>query len=242
MSIFESKHQKRPVIPLNSTTSILTGHEDPLIDPAKQDPNWIQLREQGLKTLDPVRTHIRVIPSQSSSNFPEEFKPKIEDLRPSSTPYNWVDSQSLYSYVHDVGPTLAILSMMSNTNTGETTEQVPDIKSLKVSSHLSDTVRVNPQGKTILPKETEDDQGEEQRMIGAYGESYCLTWDEMVGWMKTVKRRKEIIAKQEPLSTLKQDHLFEQSANQPIDLHTLRSPQRRRRLRIARVKARYVQK
>ena len=247
--------RKRPPLPPNLWTS-----ESLEMIPRPRvffdEKEWGEIRKSGLDALDKVRTIFEehdsrsYIPAQQESQTVDEQKQDQLNQKEDEA-LNSVESPSLYSFWHDIGPTLSailaveeigqqLLKLSHHAAVSSTDDLDPDREIISkdftseltplpknITAHASLKQRSNSSSFGFQGKDQErwlQLNAERGSIIGAYGASRYLTWSQLIA-AKTIT----------PPSIIDPPPEAQREVG-------ARARQKRRKMRIARVKAHYHKK
>jgi hypothetical protein len=194
----------RPKIPVHAKPTL--AHADERVKHSAReifDFDWEHKREQALSLLEPVRLKgDHALSSQLSLSYhladqqrddqkSGSFSAIDVDNELHSFSYGSIRDQSLYSFLYNVGPTVAMLSEDDQQDlSAESVEFISKIKEIADAQSLSSSslnVR-SPLAHAFSDVGKQSEQSEMIRrdtVIGPYGGSRVLSWTEMKAWEKS---------------------------------------------------------
>lgn len=240
--------QRRPRPPADST---LHNASPETPDEGLRDEAWHELRVRALKALDPIREYIITRQDDdhldTSTDITRSSSPRHESL---NTPYDWTYEHSLFSYMHEAGPTLEMVARVMGHHMADRFSDTQNLTELNVSASIREDLDplTYPESSAHQPSsidqaiKSRDQVAAElaQRNQGAFGGSSCKTWQELLNHLKHAQQN--ILNKIEYFN--REDYqlkLTDLGSRTPprYPHHGSRAKQRRRRLRIEKIRARY---
>ena len=229
----------RPKLPTHSSTHIQEALQDSLTEAQLAEiDRWQQQREKALKLFDPVRSKDDSSVSHRRNPFDDlthdpRFSKEIFSIQlHPDTPYDSPQSQSLYSFLYNDGPTIAMIA-------GEQYQDL-NLDSVEFVAQFKESM-LNEYHKTSTDSASLKLSSAHLGVLGPYGGSRLCSWAELNIWQRNRKRRHP----SQDASALQE---LPQSLSELIDMgssestyppHGARASQKRRLRRIKRVRDYY---
>ena len=234
----------RPELPAHSSTQIQEAEKDSLTKTQLAEiEQWQKQRAKALKLLDPVRSkdasavHHRRKPFDDLTHDPRFTKDIFSIQLHPDTPYHSPQSQSLYSFLHNDGPTIAMITGEQDQDLSlDSVEFVAKFKeSMLNEDHQTSSKETAP---LKLPS---DDGRTHLGVLGPYGGSRLCSWAELNIWQKN-RRSRHLSHNASALKELPQSlsELIDMGFSEPTyPQHGARASQKRRLRRIKRIRDYY---